>query len=194
MQCQNEAQYLQIKPPAVAASNSPFGMIYKSWADAYRASEKLKKQNAGEDIVVRIEKIPYGAGYVVHSIPARVELVLLKSFLRLGIKMPGTLFSVFNTGGPGFYRRQFESLENQHAREMDLRHAYHKTHKAALFAVVLASLLILCFLLYNAFYGEGQQKEYGLMIIKYLGIGLAGYGAISGIAGLFKKFLKRGGE
>lgn len=91
-------------------------------------------------------------------------------------------------------QRQFESLENQHLREIELRRAYHKTHKAALFAIALASFLILCFLLYNAFYGEGQQREYGLMIIKYLGIGLAGYGVISGIAGLLKKFLKQGGE
>ena len=92
------------------------------------------------------------------------------------------------------YQRQIESLENQHVREIELHNAYHKTYKAVLFAIVSASFLILCFLLYNAFYGEGQQKEYGLMIIKYLAIGLAGYGIISGIAGLFKKILKQGGE
>jgi len=92
------------------------------------------------------------------------------------------------------YQRQVESLDNQHAREIELRNAYHKTHKVVLFSIVLASFSILCFLLYNAFYGEGQQKEYGLIIIKYLAIGLAGYGVISGIAGLFKKFLKQGGE
>lgn len=91
-------------------------------------------------------------------------------------------------------QRQFESLENRHVREMELHHARHKTHKAVLFTVILASFSILCFLLYNAFYGEGQQKEYGLMIVKYLAIGLAGYGVISGIASLFKKILKQGGE
>jgi len=32
------------------------------------------------------------------------------------------------------------------------------------------------------------------MIIKYLAIGLAGYGVISGLAGLFKKFMKQGEE
>jgi len=92
------------------------------------------------------------------------------------------------------HQRQFESLESRHVREMELHHARHKTYKAVLFTVILAFFLILCFLLYNAFYGEGQQKEYGLMIIKYLAIGLAGYGVISGIASLFKKFLKQGGE
>lgn len=168
-------------------------MIYKSWADAYHAAEDLKKRNTGVDTVVRVEKAPYSDGYIVRSTPVCVETVLMKSFLRLGMKMPGTLFTVFNSDGPGFYRRQAESLENQYVREMDLRHVCHKTHKAVLFATVLASFLILCFLFYNAFYGEGQQKEYGLMIIKYLVIGLAGYGAISGIGGLFKKFLKQGG-
>ena len=169
-------------------------MIYKSWTDAYHAAEDLKKRNAGVDIVVRVEKAPCGAGYVVRSIPARVEFALLKFFLRFGAKMPGTLFTIFNSDALGFYQRQVEPLENQHVREMELHHAYHKTHKVALFAIVLASFLILCFLLYNAFYGESQQKEYGLMIIKYLAIGLAGYGVISGIASLFKKFLKQGGE
>lgn len=177
-----------------AMKTPPFGTIYKFWTSAYRAAGDLKKRNAGVDIIVHIEKAPYGAGYVVRSIPAHVELFLLKSFLRLGIKMPGTLFTVFNSDDPGLYSRQAESLENQHVREMDLRHACHKTYKAALFAIVLASFSILCFLLYNAFYGEAQQKEYGLMIIEYLAIGLAGYGVISGIAGLFKKFLSRVGN
>lgn len=83
-------------------SSSPFGMIYKSWTDAYHAAENLKKRNAGMDTVVRIEKAPFGDGYVVRSTPACVETLLLKNFLRFGMKVPGTFFPVFNSGGSGF--------------------------------------------------------------------------------------------
>jgi len=78
---------------------SPFGMIYKSWTDAYHAAENLKKRNMGMDTVVRIEKAPYGDGYVVRSTPACVETLLLKNFLRFGMKVPGTFFPVFNSDG-----------------------------------------------------------------------------------------------
>jgi len=91
-------------------------------------------------------------------------------------------------------QRQLESLASQHAREIELRRVRHKTYKIVVYAVVLASAATIWFLLYNTFYGEGQQKEYALMIIKYLAIGLAGYGVISGLAGLFKKFMKQGEE
>lgn len=91
-------------------------------------------------------------------------------------------------------QRQIESIENQHARELEFRQTRHKTHQALLYATTSASFLILCFLLYNAFYGDGLQQEYALAIIKYLAIGLAGYGVISGIAGLFKRLMKPNDE
>lgn len=91
-------------------------------------------------------------------------------------------------------QRQIESIENQHARELAFRQTRHKTHQTLLYATTSSSFLILCFLLYNAFYGDGLQQEYALMIIKYLAIGLAGYGVISGIAGLFKRLMKPGEE
>lgn len=91
-------------------------------------------------------------------------------------------------------QRQFEFHTNRLEREMELRHTRHKTYKVVVYVVVLASVATLWFLLYNAFYGDGEQKEYGLMIVKYLAISIAGYGVISGLAGLFKKFLKQGEE
>lgn len=87
-------------------------------------------------------------------------------------------------------QRHFEFHTNRMEREMAFHHARHKTQQTLLYATTLASFLILCFLLYNAFYGGGLQQEYALMIIKYLAIGLAGYGVISGIAGLFKRLVK----
>lgn len=87
-------------------------------------------------------------------------------------------------------QRQIESVENQHARELEFRHTRHKTYKTVVYAVIAASIATVWFLLYNAFYGVGLQQEYALMIIKYLAIGLAGYGVISGIAGLFKRLVK----
>ncbi len=75
-----------------------------------------------------------------------------------------------------------------------MRHTHHKTYKTVIYAVMLASVVTIWFLLYNTFYGDVQQKEYGLTIIKYLAVGLAGYGVISGIAGLFKRFLKQDEE
>lgn len=91
-------------------------------------------------------------------------------------------------------QRRLESFESQHVRELDFRRTRHKTHQTLLYATSVASFLILCFLLYNAFYGDGLQQEYALAIIKYLAIGLAGYGVISGIAGLFKRLMKPGEE
>ncbi|MDD9850922.1 MAG: hypothetical protein OXU94_04050 [Gammaproteobacteria bacterium] len=91
-------------------------------------------------------------------------------------------------------QRLFEFHTNRLEREMKLRHARHKTYKVVVYAVVLATVATIWFLLYNAFYGDGEQREYGLMIAKYLAIGVAGYGIISGVAGLFKKFLKQGEE
>lgn len=88
------------------------------------------------------------------------------------------------------HQRRLESFESQHVRELEFRRTRHKTHQTILYATSIASFLILCFLLFNAFYGVGQQQEYALMIIKYLAIGLAGYGIISGIAGLFRRLLK----
>ncbi|MCY4245652.1 MAG: hypothetical protein OXU41_02145 [Gammaproteobacteria bacterium] len=91
-------------------------------------------------------------------------------------------------------QRLFEFHTNRLEREMKLLHARHKTYKVVVYAVVLATVATIWFLLYNAFYGDGEQREYGLMIAKYLAIGVAGYGIISGVAGLFKKFLKQGEE
>lgn len=91
-------------------------------------------------------------------------------------------------------QRLFEFHTNRLEREMELRHIRHKTYKVVVYAVVLASVATIWFLLYNAFYGDGEQREYGLMIAKYLAIGIAGYGVISGLASLFKKFLKQGEE
>jgi len=91
-------------------------------------------------------------------------------------------------------QRQFEFHTNRLEREMELRHTRHKTYKAVVYAIVLASVATIWFLLYNAFYGDGEQREYGLMIAKYLAIGVAGHGIIIGVASLFKKIMKQGGE
>jgi len=56
-------------------------------------------------------------------------------------------------------QRLFEFHTNRLEREMELRHTRHKTYKVVVYAVVLASVATIWFLLYNAFYGEGQQKE-----------------------------------
>lgn len=87
-------------------------------------------------------------------------------------------------------QRQFEFHTNRLEREMELHHTRHKTYKVVIYAVVLASVATIWFLLYNAFYGEGGQKEYGQMIAKYLAISVAGYGVISGITSLFKRLMK----
>jgi len=95
---------LRCRPPRFRRRrlHSSFGMIYKSWPDARHAAENLKKRNTGVDTVVRVEKAPYGDGYIVRSTPVCVETVLMKSFLRFGIKMPSTLFTIVNSDGPGF--------------------------------------------------------------------------------------------
>lgn len=87
-------------------------------------------------------------------------------------------------------QRHFEFHTNRLEREMEFHHARHKTYKTVVYAVIVASVATVWFLFYNAFYGDGLQQEYALAIIKYLAIGLAGYGVISGIAGLFKRLLK----
>jgi len=87
-------------------------------------------------------------------------------------------------------QRHFEFHTNRMEREIAFHHARHKTYKTVVYAVVTASVATVWFLFYNAFYGDGLQQEYALMIIKYLAIGLAGYGVISGVAGLFKRLMK----
>lgn len=87
-------------------------------------------------------------------------------------------------------KRRFEFHTTRREREMALRHARHKTLRTLVYGLVPATVLTVWFLFYNAFYGDGLRQEYALAIIKYLAIGLAGYGVISGIAGLFKRLLK----
>ncbi|MDD9885196.1 MAG: hypothetical protein OXU62_11835 [Gammaproteobacteria bacterium] len=91
-------------------------------------------------------------------------------------------------------QRHFEFHTNRLEREMAFHHTRHKTYKTVVYAVIIATVATVCFLFYNAFYGEGRQQEYALMIIKYLAIGLAGYGVISGIAGLFRRLMKPDAE
>ncbi len=89
-------------------------------------------------------------------------------------------------------QRQLESNMRRFELQMEFNRARHKTFKT--FAYYVGGFLgaaVGGFLLYNAFYGDEAQKEYALMIIKYLFIGIAGYGVISSIAGLFRKFLKQ---
>lgn len=74
------------------------GTVYKSWTDAYRAMAGLKKQNADMGAVVRIEKAPFGDGYVVRSTPVLLEMALLK----FGMRMPGEFFPAFNPIHSGF--------------------------------------------------------------------------------------------
>lgn len=64
----------------------PIDTVYKSYIDAYHAAAILKKQNVDMNTVVRIEKAPYGDGYVVRSAPVFLEY----SLSRLITGVPGT--------------------------------------------------------------------------------------------------------
>jgi len=79
-------------------NNPQVDTVYKTYIDAYHAAASLKKQDAGVDTVVRIEKAPYSDGYVVRSTPVVLEMALLKC----GMKMPGAFFPVFDSNGLGF--------------------------------------------------------------------------------------------
>lgn len=50
--------------------------VYKSYTDAYHAAAILKKRDADADTLVRIEKSPYGDGYVIRSTPIFLESTL----------------------------------------------------------------------------------------------------------------------
>lgn len=78
--------------------NPPSDTVYKSWADAYRAMANLKKQNTDMGTVVRIEKTPFGDGYVIRHTPVSLEMALLK----FGMRMPGEFFPAFNPIRSGF--------------------------------------------------------------------------------------------
>ncbi|MDD9811314.1 MAG: hypothetical protein OXU71_06315 [Gammaproteobacteria bacterium] len=58
--------------------------VYKSYIDAYHAASILKKRDADADTLVRIEKAPYGDGYVVRSTPIFLET----TFPMLGVGEP----------------------------------------------------------------------------------------------------------
>jgi len=50
--------------------------VYKSYIDAYHAAAIIKKRDADADTLVRIEKAPYGDGYVIRSTPIFLETTL----------------------------------------------------------------------------------------------------------------------
>lgn len=64
----------------------PIDTVYKSYTDAYHAAAILKKRNVDMDTVVRIEKAPYGDGYVVRSVPVFLEYSLSRRITGV----PGT--------------------------------------------------------------------------------------------------------
>lgn len=54
----------------------PIDTVYKSYIDAYHAAAILKKRDADADTLVRIEKAPYGDGYVVRATPIFLDTTL----------------------------------------------------------------------------------------------------------------------
>jgi len=87
-------------------------------------------------------------------------------------------------------RRQFEFHTNRMEREMVLRRARHKMHRTLACVIGVVAVATVWFLFYHAFYGDAHQQQYAPLFIEYLAIGLAGYGVISGIAGLFRRLFK----
>jgi len=87
-------------------------------------------------------------------------------------------------------RRQFKFHTNRARREMVLRRARHKTHRTLVCTITIVTVATVWFLFHHAFYGDAHQQQYAPPFIKYLAIGLAGYGIISGVAGLFRRLLK----
>lgn len=91
-------------------------------------------------------------------------------------------------------KRLFDFSMQRLQYKMDAFRARQKTSKTLLYAGGLVFVLALGFLLFHAFYGNEKQNEYAVAIIKNLAIFFAGYGFISGIAALVKRFFKQGNE
>lgn len=68
--------------------------------------------------------------------------------------------------------------------------ARHKTSTTIIYVVGFSLLAALVFFIYNVFYGDIEQKESALIIIKYLAIAIAGYGVIGSIARSLRKFMR----
>lgn len=77
-------------------NNPQVGNVYKTYIDAYHAAAKIRQQDIGVDKIVRIEKFPYGKGYVV-----RAEPVILDAFIP-GVGMLGAFRGTRSVSPPGY--------------------------------------------------------------------------------------------